>query len=42
MSTSSQQISMFADLQEFLRNIRKYTDPTELTAEMLNDLVEKL
>ena len=27
------------DLQEFLRNIRKYTDPTELTAEILNDLL---
>ena len=30
------------DLQEFLRNIRKYTDPTELTAEILNDLVDKI
>lgn len=30
------------DLKEFLRNVRKYTDPEELTAEMLNDLVDKI
>lgn len=30
------------DLQEFLRNVRKYTDPKELTAEILNDLVDKI
>ena len=30
------------DLQEFLKNVRKYTDPTELTAELLNDLVDKI
>ena len=30
------------DLQEFLRNVRKYTDPKELTAELLNDLVDKI
>ena len=30
------------DLQEFLRNVRKYTDPKELTSELLNDLVDKI
>lgn len=30
------------DLQQFLRNVRKYTDPQELTAEILNDLVDKI
>lgn len=30
------------DLQQFLKNVRKYTDPQELTAEILNDLVEKI
>ena len=30
------------DLQEFLRNVRKYTDAKELTAELLNDLVDKI
>ena len=30
------------DLQQFLRNVRKYTDPEELTAEILNDLVDKI
>lgn len=30
------------DLQQFLKNVRKYTDPEELTAEMLNDLVDKI
>ncbi len=30
------------DLQEFLKNVRKYTDPAELTAELLNDLVDKI
>lgn len=30
------------DLQKFLRNVRKYTDPKELTAEILNDLVDKI
>ena len=30
------------DLKEFLRNVRKYTDPEELTTEMLNDLVDKI
>ena len=29
------------DLQQFLKNVRKYTDPQELTAEILNDLVDK-
>lgn len=27
------------DLQQFLKNARKYTDLEELTAELLNDLV---
>ena len=30
------------DLNLFLKNVRKYTDPEELTAEMLNDLVDKI
>lgn len=30
------------DLQSFLKNVRKYTDPQELTAELLNDLVDKI
>ncbi len=30
------------DLQAFLKNVRKYTDPKELTAELLNDLVDKI
>lgn len=30
------------DLQKFLRNVRKYTDPKELIAEILNDLVDKI
>ena len=30
------------DLQKFLKNVRKYTDPQELTAEILNDLVDKI
>nr|WP_106790011.1 relaxase/mobilization nuclease domain-containing protein [Massilistercora timonensis] len=30
------------DLQQFLKNVRKYTDPQELTAEILNDLVDKI
>ncbi len=30
------------DLQQFLKNLRKYTDPEELTAEILNDLVDKI
>lgn len=30
------------DLLFFLRNVRKYTVPKELTAEILNDLVEKI
>lgn len=30
------------DLKEFLKNVRKYTDPLELTAELLNDLVDKI
>ena len=29
------------DLQQFLRNVRKYTDPEELTAEIRNDLVNR-
>lgn len=29
------------DLQRFLKNVRKYTDPEELTAEILNDLLTK-
>lgn len=30
------------DLKEFLKNVRRYTDPKELTAELLNDLVDKI
>ncbi len=30
------------DLKEFLNNVRKYTDPKELTAELLNDLIDKI
>ena len=30
------------DLKRLLVNVRKYTDPKELTAEMLNDLVDKI
>lgn len=30
------------DLQQFLKNVRKYTDPKELTPELLNDLVDKI
>ena len=30
------------DLQQFLKNVRRYTDPEELTAELLNDLVERI
>lgn len=30
------------DLKRFLKNVRKYTDPEGLTAEMLNDLVDKI
>ena len=30
------------DLKRLLANVRKYTDPQELTAEMLNDLVDKI
>lgn len=30
------------DLKQFLKNVRKYTDPVELSAEMLNDLVDKI
>jgi len=26
----------------FLKNVRKYTDPEELTTEMLNDLIDKI
>lgn len=29
-------------MQVFLKNVRKYTDPKELTAELLNDLVDKI
>lgn len=29
-------------MQQFLKNVRKYTDPEKLTAEMLNDLVGKI
>ena len=29
-------------LQQFLKNVRKYTDPQELTAKILNDLVDKI
>ena len=30
------------DLKHLLANVRKYTDPEELTPEMLNDLVDKI
>lgn len=30
------------DLQQFLQNVRKYTNPEKLTAEILNDLVDKI
>ncbi len=30
------------DLKQLLANVRKYTDPEELTPEMLNDLVDKI
>lgn len=30
------------DLQQFMKNVRKYTDPQKLTAEILNDLVDKI
>ena len=30
------------DLQQFLKNVQKYTDPEELTAEMLNEMVGKI
>ena len=29
-------------MKRLLANVRKYTDPEELTAEMLNDLVDKI
>ena len=30
------------DLNQFLKNVRKYTDPEALTAEMVNDLIDKI
>ena len=30
------------DLELFLKNVRKYTDPDELTAEMVNTLIDKI
>ena len=30
------------DLRQFLKSVRKYTDPDKLTAEMLNELVDKI
>ena len=30
------------DLQQFLKNVRKYTDPEELTAEMVNTLIDRI
>ena len=30
------------DLRQFLKSVRKYTDPEKLTAEMLNELVDKI
>ena len=30
------------DLRQFLKSVRKYTDREELTAEMLNELVDKI
>ncbi len=32
----------YKGLKRLLANVRKYTDPQELTAEMLNDLVDKI
>ena len=29
-------------LNQFLKNVRKYTDPEELTAEMVNELIDKI
>ena len=30
------------DLNQFLKNVRKYTDPETFTAEMVNELVDKI
>ena len=30
------------DLDLFLKNVRKYTDPETLTAEMVNELIDKI
>ena len=30
------------DLNQFLKNVRKYNDPEELTAEMVNELIDKI
>ena len=30
------------DLQQFLRSVRKYTDPEKLMAEMLNELIDRI
>ena len=30
------------DLELFLKNVRKYTEPDELTAEMVNTLIDKI
>ncbi len=30
------------DLNQFLKNVRKYTDPETLTAEMINELIDKI
>ncbi len=30
------------ELQQFLKNVRKYTDPEELTAEMVNTLIDRI
>lgn len=30
------------DLNQFLKNVRKYTDPETLTAEMVNELIDKI
>ncbi len=30
------------DLNQFLKNVRKYTDPEELTVEMVNELIDKI
>lgn len=35
-------VSVFTGRAQFLKNVRKYTDPEELTAEMLNDLIDKI